>query len=480
MAKTKKAIIALIIVLLITIPSVYFGFINDKTYVALRMWMADQQMEKENYDRAETLYNKVIGRDDQQVDAYLKLAEICFAEKRYADAVTLLKRAYEVTDGDKDLVPVLAEALNLWAEELIEDGDPKQAIELLEKNGGKYLPVKELTDMLSQAYLARAGQIRDAGELKEALSFVESADPEKVDYEVFRQFRIEGYGSLGAEALEADDIAAAKQYYNMVLLLDPENEEAKAILDSLMEEEEETAKSFRVRGDGVINIAAVVYGAFRVEIPVNIDLFAEYEGEDPDGAILHYRAVAEIDLMGQKQQMYHEAYYIEQESGLQKFERSNANGMWTFATESGTISGVTEEIFNNYLEMAKEGTADTNTSIMKDQQCKVIHDHKGAEDYLNLLSGADPGELLELIGGLDANVVRYIALSDDRVLYAEADLSQSDFSPLLNMANDYTGGLDAEMSVSECRIHLDVDAVNATDVVIPQEVTENALGYYGF
>ena len=41
MAKTKKAIIALIIVLLITIPSVYFGFINDKTYVALRMWMAD-------------------------------------------------------------------------------------------------------------------------------------------------------------------------------------------------------------------------------------------------------------------------------------------------------------------------------------------------------------------------------------------------------------------------------------------------------
>ena len=122
--KYKITIIATVLLTLLVLLTVHFVFINDETYVSLRMWLAEKQVEKGNYEKAEELYRKVIERDRRQFDAYLAIAEIYNKDERYNDTIVLLKNAYDTNSEAKDVVPELTTAFNRRAEQLIAPADP--------------------------------------------------------------------------------------------------------------------------------------------------------------------------------------------------------------------------------------------------------------------------------------------------------------------------------------------------------------------
>lgn len=473
----KITIIATIVVFLLGLLTVYFAFINDETYVSLRMWLAEKQMEKEHYEKAEELYRKVIDRDYRQLDAYLAIAGIYNKDERYANTIVLLKKAYD-TNGETELVvPELTAAFNKRAEQLIAQSDPKQAIDLLENAQERYVTAESVRDMLSQAYLGRAQQIKEAGELENALSFLTKPDPEKVDYEVFRQFRIDGFTELGGQALIEDDKTTAKQYYSMVLLLDPDNAEVKAIMDRLSEDGKEEITSFSVNGYGEGTITAVVFGGFRVDVPIDMEYYIHYDGNDPEKAQLHYLVHAKTELMGRTEEIYREGCYIQEEDILESYQRSSGNAAFSYSERSGDLSAAAEGAFTRYEQLAHEGSTDENSVNYNFGLCMIKRDHKSGKDYLPLFDGADLGEYESMLRALDVASVRYILLDGDHVTHVEADLSGSDATQLLAMAKEELSGIDAEMSLSSLKIHFDISGWNAVRLNLMQDVIGDKVIY---
>lgn len=472
MTKGKKtAIIALILTVLITLPAVYFGFINDKTYVSIRMAMAERLMEKENYEKAEALYRKVLDRDDHQKDAYLGLGQIYLKDARYANAIELLKRAVDVTGDKETFTKDLTSAAIGRSGQLIEKEEPKSAIELLEKLGDDYIGFEEIRTELGNAYLARAEQIRDGADLHQSLTFLTGADPEKVDFEVFRQYRIDGFLVLGEEAVASDDLANARQYYNMVLLLDPENAEALAAIEQ-MGGTEEQVNSYTIRGNGATKLYATLDGGLKISVPVDIHFEIHYDGADPEKAVLYYTVNAEASMIGMSYDINKEGY-VSAEYG-ERYERES-NGPWYYYTLSGDPAETAEEIFTSYEQLAHEGAVDANTIVYNDQGCKIIRDHKTGSNYRTLFNGADLGKFNDVLAGLDIASVRYISLETDHVVHVEADLSGSDFDTLFSQTgiSGYLG-MDANISVGTFQMAIDVEAINATNVDLPPDVYSSA------
>ncbi len=478
MTKSKKiAITAGIIAFLLALSAIYFGFINDKTYVSIRMWLAEKEMEKEHYDKAEAFYRKVIDRDGGQVDAYLALASIYNREERYSNTIVLLKKAFDLNGGTEAVATELTAAFNKRAEQLITQADPKTAIELLESAREHYVTAEGVRDVLSQAYLARAQQIKDAGELQNALTFLTKPDPEKVDYEVFRQFRIDGFTELGGQALAADDIASARQYYSMVLLLDPENAEVSAIMDRLGANGKEEIRAFALDGSGNGSITAKVFGGFRVDVPLDIEYFIHYDGNDPENAQLHYLVHVKADLMGQSEDIYWEGCLIQAQDVIQCYERSSESEAFRYSERSGDLSDTVEEGFAGYEQLAHEGSTDQNTVNSTYGICMVKYDHKSGSKYLALFDGNNLGEFESMLRALDVVSERYILLDGDHVTHVNADLSKSDASELLAMAKDYMGGMDAELTLSSLKTQFDVSGWNEKRGDLMQDVIGNNVIY---
>lgn len=474
--KYKITIIATVLLTLLVLLMVHFVFINDETYVSLRMWLAEKQVEKGNYEKAEELYRKVIERDRRQFDVYLAIAEIYNKDERYNDTIILLKKAFDTNQQAQEVVPALTTAFNRRAEQLIALEDPKTAIELLEKAQERYVTADGLKEMLSKAYLSRAQQIRDEGNLKSSLEFLAKPDPEKVDDEMFLQFRIDGFTELGEQALLEDDKVSAKQYYSMVLMLDPDNADIQAILDSLEEEEKGRVTAFNLGGYGDGTITATVFGGFRVDVPIGLTYYIHYDGTDPGNAQLHYVVHAKADLMGQKMDIYREGCYIQENDLITSYQRASAQDAFAYSERYGELSPSVEGAFEQYEQLAHEGTTDAG-NVNYNGLCTVTRDHKNGRDYLALFDGADLGEFESMLGAVEADCVRYILMDGDHVSHVEADLSGSDAKQLLAMAADYLNGIDADLSLSSFRVWYDITGWNETRLNLMQDVIGSNIVY---
>ncbi|MBR1471124.1 MAG: tetratricopeptide repeat protein, partial [Lachnospiraceae bacterium] len=166
----RKQILAIVILLVLLCGSagIYFGYINDKSYVAIRMRLAEMHLEQERDEKAEALYLKVLNCDAQNTEAYLALGGLYMEQERYTDAIDLLKKAYDLTGEKRSFRGPLTEAYLARAEELMDKGEPKTAIALLKKAVERYVEPQDVRGLFSEACLMRAMQIRDAGELEQA------------------------------------------------------------------------------------------------------------------------------------------------------------------------------------------------------------------------------------------------------------------------------------------------------------------------
>ncbi len=466
----KAFIIVSFLLLLLTGCVIYFGFINNKTAVPIREFIAAKLIEQGKYSKAETVYYDILTRDETNTDAYLALADIYIRDKDY-------KEAHEILAEGLECSPCEAIADMKWgvyekeARLVEEEGSDKEILAFVNEipaddllkyyddvsGAEKY--AKEDAQRWLNATLSIAESFSKHGDYAGAQTVLEDAknDPlnEYVDLDAIDRALIPVLLEQGKQALAAGDPQKnARYFFNRVLELDPENKDALDGLAKLDESEKKDPwKKIDINAVVRLDLDVNMHG-IKLSLPVVVNATALYDGRRSGAETIDIEELTTVTVLGQKQEqsetlkIYQEGKDIVMESKLTGKQR-----------EKNVF--LNETLFNfisDYHALISSAPYESGTQQINGVECKVSRASMRGKDYLYFTpKNTIPDGVDTFMKTLTMDVVRYTAADDGRVVRVEAAMTDADEDALNDLITQFVGKINADVSVKSMTVTVDVD-----------------------
>ena len=473
--KKKKGLTALLIILALLVLTgagvIFFGFVHDPSAIAIRHYIARKMVEKGNDDKAETLYYNILSRDETDQECYLALGDIYIRSEDYDDAHEILDEGLQyapcqdiadkqwyVYELEADLVAaegagkeLLAFVNDIPAEELREYFDDQS-------DADKY--AKEDAKRWTESILALAKRNFDHGDAAGAQTILEDAVDrplnEFVDIQAFNDMLITVYLKQGNDALAANDKDHnAKYFFDRVLALDPENQEALDGLAKLtvMEDEAKKWKSVDISAVVKSDLKLNVHG-LRLSVPVTLICNAVYDGKVEGSETLKIDEDVTLSVLGQKQQQSESINIYQDRKDL--VVESRLTG--TQREKDTSLKEMFFVFIDDYHSIISASPFEGEQTI-KGIRCNVSHATMKGKDYLYYIpKDLMPDGAETLIKSLTLDVTRYTAVDDGRVVRVEAEMLTVDSDAINELIQPYLGGSNTDVTMESLTVTIDVVA----------------------
>ncbi len=465
----RSLIIVLAVILFIAAVVLYFGFINNKTAIGIREFLAEKMLEKGDNDKAASLYYDILNRDDSHTDSYLALADIYLKSEDYKEAHDILDDGLECAGGEK-LADKQWGIYEKEARKLETDSTPQEVMGFVKEIPAEELIAyyedpsraekysKEDAKRWSDAVVAVAKNRLRAGDARSAESLLEDAieNPlnEFVDVDVFYEAIIPVYLALGDRAYESDDIDGARYYYNKVLGLDPENKSALEGLAKLDVKDDKAQWEYicvngKIKADLGINMHGL-----KLNVPVVMDLKMEYNGAAVGAESLNIDETVSISVIGNKNEesqsirLYQSGNDIVMENRLIGRQKE----------ENASLKDKMFEYIADYHALISTAKTDGKRQKVNGVDCDVSHSTMMGKNYLYYL----PKDMLPagtdaFMNSLSLDVTRYTAADDGRVVRVEAEMLSADADALNSLLMQFIGSFNADVSINSMTAVFDVE-----------------------
>ncbi len=443
-------IIAIAALVLLLGAGVYLVFINTSTYIAIREYLAEKHLEKGEAEEAAELYEKILNRDGTYVPAYLGEAEAYRMLEDYEAAEQVLTEGLHYAEPEK-IAKLLWKVYAEHAEALLDDGDPRGALMLVNA-----VPVKQLTDYTGGDTKAetRLGAVWAESTLKLAQK---EEDPEKAvemletaidapyndltDVSALEEELLDLYLTLARDSEAKDDKPLAILYYEKVLTLDPENEEAKEALERLKEVPVEIPKKLNVNLTASLTLEVNFHG-IKMQIPADVTAELRYDGKTEGKEWLKGKVKLSGEFLGQE---------LKEERSITAYQDGED---LCYRIDNGDLTRLENEslpedlnlFLESYRELVAQSSSSRETATVNGVLCRVERKEMDGSTYVEKLpSFLQEGTIADFLGSVRLNVVRYISVSEDRVVRIEASLAEADQKSFSDIVDEF---LDLGLNIS--------------------------------
>ncbi|MBR3524735.1 MAG: tetratricopeptide repeat protein [Lachnospiraceae bacterium] len=462
MSRGRKAalIVAVSLLVLLLASAFYLAFINTDTYIAIREYFAESYLDKGEAEEAIELYEKILTRDGTYVPAYLGEAEACLMLGDYEVAEQVLSEGMHYADPAEPawfLWEVYAE----HAEVLLEDGRYNEALKLCEG-----VPVQQLTEcaggdaesetrlgaVWAEATLALAKKEADREKAVEMLETAMDAPYNGyTDTSVFKEELLRLYLELARESETKDDKPRAILYYESVLELDPENEEAKEALERLKEVPVEIPKKLEVTATVKLGVE-VSYLGIKIQLPFDAEAQLRYDGTVEGKEWLKGKVVLSGEILGKS---------IKEERSVTAYQDG---ADLCYRIDNGDLERLKDEklpedlnlFLESYRELVSQSSSGHETATVNGELCRVERKEMNGKSYVDKLpSFLQDGKVADFLESIRLNVTRYISVSEDRVVRVEATLLEADQKGFADLVKDFIN-MDLNVSLKTMDAVIDI------------------------
>ncbi len=462
MSRGRKAalIVAVSLLVLLLASAFYLVFINTSTYIAIREYFAEKHLDKGEAEEAIELYEKILTRDGSYVPAYLGEAEACLMLEDYEAAEQILSEGMhyaEPAEPAKFLWEVYAE----HAEVLLEDDRYDDALRLCGN-----VPVQQLTEYAGSDKKSetRLGSVwakatlelaKKEADREKAVEMLETATDapynEYTDTSIFTEELLRLYLELARESEEKDDKPRAIFYYESVLELDPENEEAKEALERLKEVPVEIPKKLEVTATIKLGVE-VSYLGIGIELPFDAEAQLRYDGTVEGKEWLKGKVVLSGEILGKS---------IKEEKSITVYQDGDDV---CYRIDNGDLERLKDEklpedlnlFLESYRELVAQSSSGHETATVNGELCRVERKEMNGKDYAEKLpSFLKDGKVSDFLESIRLNVTRYISVSEDRVVRIEASLLEVDQKGFADLVKDFIN-MDLNVSLKTMDAVIDI------------------------
>ena len=406
-------------------------------------------MDRGEAEDAAELYEKILSRDGTYVPAYLGEARAYRMLEDYEAAEKVLKEGMHYAEPEepaKLLWKIYAE----HAELLLDDGKYSDALQLLGT-----IPVKDLTDIsggdakaetrLGAVWAEATLELARKEDSEKAVEMLEAALDEPyngyTDTSAFEEELLGRYLTLAREYEAKEEKELAILYYEKVLTLDPENEEAKEALERLKEVPVEIPKKLEVKAKIKLGVEVNFHG-LKLTLPLDADAELRYDGKTEGKEWLKGKVVISGEILGKE---------IKEERSITAYQDGDD---LCYRIDNGDLQRVKNEALpedlNSFLEAYRELVAESSssreTATVNGTLCRVERKEMNGKSYVEKLpSFLQTGTIADFLSTVRLNVTRYISVSEDRVVRIEASLIEADQKTFSDIVDEF---LNLGLSVS--------------------------------
>ena len=337
------------------------------------------------------------------------------------------------------------------AEELLEYFDDQSDADKYAKDDAK---------RWSESILALAQRNMDHGDAAGAQAILEDAldNPlnDFVDIQAFNDMLITVYLKQGNDALAANDKDHnAKYFFDRVLALDPENQEALEGLEKLsaIEDEAKKWKSVDISATVKSDLQLDVHG-LKLSVPVTVICNAIYDGKVEGSESLNIDEDVTLSVLGQKQQQKESINIYQDRKDLVIESRLTGNQREKDTSLKEMFFGFIDDYHTLISAAPFEGE-----QTIKGIKCNVSHATMKGKDYLYYI----PRDMLPdgvegILKSVTLDVTRYTAVDDGRVVRVEAEMLTVDSDALNDLIAPYLGSNNTDVTMESLSVIIDVVA----------------------
>lgn len=473
--KKKKGLTTLLIILalLIVIGAgvIFFGFVYDPSAIGIRHYLAQKMVEKGDDNKAENLYYDILSRDETDAESYLALGGIYIRAEEYDDAHEILEEGLKYAPC-QDIADKQWYVYELEADLVAEGGAGKELLDFVndipaqelrkhfddQSAADKYAgdDAKRWTDSI----LALAKRNLDHGDAAGAQIILEDALDQPlndlVDIQALNDMLITVYLKQGNDALAANDKDHnAKYFFDRVLALDSENEEALAGLEKLSAMEEEARKWKNVDISAVVksDLKLDVHG-LKLSVPITVICNAIYDGKTEGSESLNIDEEVTLSMLGQKQQQKESIKIYQDRKDLVVESRLTGSQREKDTSLKEMFFGLIDDYHTLISSASSEGEQN-----IKGIMCNVSHSTVKGKDYLYYIpKDVMPDGLEAILKSLTLDVTRYTAVDDGRVVRVEAEMLTVDSDAMNELIKPYLGSSITDVTMESLTVIIDVVA----------------------
>lgn len=219
--KKKKGLLVFVLLALVLAGGVgagAFWYLNSESHlIAKNMKLAQECFAEEEYEQAVEYYQEALKLDKGLAEAYLGAADTFIADDNYEEAIDILKkgikRVDEGKDAEEELKDKLVEAYCLGADYYADSGERQRAYELLEA-GAEELEAPELADKLAELDGRSAPEEAEA---REEQTEKETDDDDKSNVPESSQESVESSVPEETQEPEEDEEDTAIHRYELIV-----------------------------------------------------------------------------------------------------------------------------------------------------------------------------------------------------------------------------------------------------------------------